>query len=141
MFSWKATARTKRLAELYTRSSDPTRIHLVGRTCLRRSSSSIRPLTAALLFKHVDIEYAFDSASAVSSVTTPCVGFAAFYSDVEHEVTTVHSGYRVTLTYNLYLDDTDMRLSGNSLRHTKLLSRPPLLTSYLTPLTYPTEDM
>jgi hypothetical protein len=28
-----------------------------------------------------------------------------FYSDVEHEVSVVTSGYRVTLTYNLYLVD------------------------------------
>lgn len=28
----------------------------------------------------------------------------AFFSDVEHEVSIVKSGYRVTLTYNLYID-------------------------------------
>lgn len=28
--------------------------------------------------------------------------FVVFYSDVEHEVSVVESGYRVTLTYNLY---------------------------------------
>lgn len=33
---------------------------------------------------------------------TQSIQFAAFYSDVEHEVLEVHSGHRVTLTYNLY---------------------------------------
>ena len=60
----------------------------------------------ALLFRHGDLEFTFDSGAAVSRATTPCVGFAAFYSDVEHEVTEVHSGHRVTLTYNLYLEDS-----------------------------------
>jgi hypothetical protein len=31
--------------------------------------------------------------------------WAAFYSDCEHEVLPVTSGYRVTLTYNLYYDE------------------------------------
>src|SRR6266481_5118479 len=31
--------------------------------------------------------------------------YAAFFSDVEHEVTSVIAGHRVTLTYNLYFDD------------------------------------
>ncbi|KAK0184839.1 hypothetical protein F5146DRAFT_1228479 [Armillaria mellea] len=33
------------------------------------------------------------------------VSYIAFYSDVEHEVLPVTSGIRVTLTYNLYLED------------------------------------
>ena len=35
------------------------------------------------------------------------IQWAAFYSDCEHEVLPVTSGYRVTLTYNLYLTQTD----------------------------------
>ncbi|EAU84544.1 hypothetical protein CC1G_00063 [Coprinopsis cinerea okayama7 len=35
-------------------------------------------------------------------VTMHRLAFAAFYSDIEHEVTPVKSGYRVTVTYNLY---------------------------------------
>lgn len=30
------------------------------------------------------------------------ISWAAFYSDCEHEVLEVKSGYRLTLTYNLY---------------------------------------
>ena len=33
------------------------------------------------------------------------VGYVAFYSDVEHEVTVVESGHRVSLAYNLYVSD------------------------------------
>ncbi|KAF9474004.1 hypothetical protein BDN70DRAFT_885332 [Pholiota conissans] len=58
----------------------------------------------SLLFRHRNTEYIFDSAAAVSSSSpkTPYAAFAAFFSDVEHEVTEVTSGHRVSLTYNLY---------------------------------------
>lgn len=56
----------------------------------------------SLHFRHGDIEHTFDSATAVSQGTMPCVGFAAFFSDVDHEVLAVETGYRVTITYNLY---------------------------------------
>jgi predicted 2-oxoglutarate/Fe(II)-dependent dioxygenase YbiX len=29
-------------------------------------------------------------------------GYVAFFSDIEHEVTSVTSGHRITSTYNLY---------------------------------------
>lgn len=60
----------------------------------------------SLVFRHGQQEFTFDSAAAVSCAATPSVAFATFYSDVEHEVTPVLSGHRVTLTYNLYLEDT-----------------------------------
>ena len=60
----------------------------------------------ALVFRHRDQEYKFDSAKAVHDATKLSVAYAAFYSDVEHEVEPVVSGYRVTLTYNLYLTRT-----------------------------------
>ena len=34
----------------------------------------------------------------------PQISYIAFYSDVEHEVAKVETGYRVTLTYNLYFN-------------------------------------
>ncbi|KAI6039890.1 hypothetical protein EDC04DRAFT_2879509 [Pisolithus marmoratus] len=37
----------------------------------------------------------------------PCVGYVAFFSDVEHEVRVVRAGHRVTLTYNLYFIPED----------------------------------
>jgi len=36
------------------------------------------------------------------TVPLSSISYAAFYGDVEHEVTEVKSGYRLTLTYNLY---------------------------------------
>ncbi|KAF8955841.1 hypothetical protein BDZ97DRAFT_1764411 [Flammula alnicola] len=56
----------------------------------------------SLVFRHRGREWTFDSAKAVSTPTSPHAAFVAFFSDVEHEVTPVTSGYRVTLTYNLY---------------------------------------
>lgn len=60
----------------------------------------------ALIFRDGDGEWTFDSAQALSKREGPCVAYMAFYSDVEHEVTPVVSGYRVTVTYNLYYATT-----------------------------------
>ena len=51
----------------------------------------------------------FDSSTLVYHPETkaPQIAYAAFYSDIEHEVTPVESGYRVTLTYNLHLIETN----------------------------------
>ena len=60
----------------------------------------------SLVFRHGGKECTFDTAREVSSQESPHVAFVAFYSDVEHEVSVVTSGYRVTLTYNLYWVDS-----------------------------------
>ncbi|PCH40476.1 hypothetical protein WOLCODRAFT_136899 [Wolfiporia cocos MD-104 SS10] len=61
-----------------------------------------------------------DSALMVADRTKPCVAYIAFYSDVEHEITPVKSGHRVTLTYNLYFTpDTAARRSGQIPRSDK----------------------
>ncbi|KAH8114724.1 hypothetical protein DFH11DRAFT_1688810 [Phellopilus nigrolimitatus] len=61
----------------------------------------------ALILRHDNKEWTFDSAQALAETSSPHahIGYIAFFSDVEHEVTTVKSGYRVTLTYNLHYDD------------------------------------
>ncbi|KAF5357328.1 hypothetical protein D9758_005963 [Tetrapyrgos nigripes] len=59
----------------------------------------------SLILRHGGEEFVYDSAKELGSASTPSIGYVAFYSDVEHEVTPVSSGYRVTLTYNLYLED------------------------------------
>jgi hypothetical protein len=56
----------------------------------------------ALTFRHGGGEWTFNSAEMVRTQTEPSITYVAFYSDVEHEVAPVTSGYRVTLTYNLY---------------------------------------
>ncbi|EMD36612.1 hypothetical protein CERSUDRAFT_95902 [Gelatoporia subvermispora B] len=47
-------------------------------------------------------KWSFDSATALQAAQIASVGYAAFYSDVEHEITPMVSGYRVTVTYNLF---------------------------------------
>ncbi|KAF8495794.1 hypothetical protein F5888DRAFT_1615451, partial [Russula emetica] len=61
----------------------------------------------ALLLRHRDREWIFDSGQALAGATNNqlSIGYVAFFSDIEHEVAPVTSGHRVTLTYNLYSDD------------------------------------
>ena len=61
----------------------------------------------ALLLRHRGHEWIFDSGQALAGAANDrlSIGYVAFFSDIEHEVAPVTSGYRVTLTYNLYFDD------------------------------------
>ena len=60
----------------------------------------------ALLLRHRGQEWTFDSGKLLEAAEDqPSIGYVAFFSDIEHEVVPVTSGYRVTLTYNLYFDD------------------------------------
>ncbi|TFK70207.1 hypothetical protein BDN72DRAFT_766933, partial [Pluteus cervinus] len=54
-----------------------------------------------LLLRHDGEEWAFDSAEILSK-DKGSAAWVAFYSDIEHEVTPITSGYRLTLTYNLF---------------------------------------
>ena len=72
----------------------------------------------ALLLRHRGQEWTFDSAAVLSVASPPSIAYAAFFSDIEHEVLPVTSGHRVTLTYNLYFDD-DKHTSAK-----KLVSEP-----------------
>jgi hypothetical protein len=58
----------------------------------------------ALILRHRDHEGIFDSGRALAAEEKPSIGYVAFFSDIEHEVSPVISGHRVTLTYNLYFD-------------------------------------
>lgn len=55
-----------------------------------------------LVLRQAEKEWTLDFTDKFASATEPSVCFVAFYGDVEHEVLPVTSGYRVTLTYNLY---------------------------------------
>ena len=68
----------------------------------------------SLIIRHNEKEWTFDSAKAVNTESTPHAAFVAFFSDVEHEVTPVISGYRVTLTYNLYFKKSDKADSSST---------------------------
>jgi 2OG-Fe(II) oxygenase superfamily len=59
-----------------------------------------------LLLRHRGQEWTFDSGEALAvAEDQPSIGYVAFFSDIEHEITPVTSGHRITLTYNLYFDD------------------------------------
>ncbi|KAJ7468267.1 hypothetical protein B0H11DRAFT_2305835 [Mycena galericulata] len=60
-----------------------------------------------LTLEHAGATWTFDSAAELSAAGTgsPAFAYVAFYSDVTHAVEPVRSGYRVTLTYNLFLAD------------------------------------
>ena len=66
----------------------------------------------ALHLRHRGQEWIFDSFQVLAAKDKPSIGYAAFFSDIEHEVALVTSGHRVTLTYNLYFDD-DGPISAN----------------------------
>jgi hypothetical protein len=62
----------------------------------------------ALHLRHRGHEWIFDSGQALSTKEEPSIGYAAFFSDIEHEVTQMISGHRVTLTFNLYFDGDEL---------------------------------
>jgi 2OG-Fe(II) oxygenase superfamily len=66
----------------------------------------------ALLLRHRGQEWIFDSGRELAAKDKPSIGYVVFFSDIEHEVSPVTSGHRVTLTYNLYFDD-DGPVSAN----------------------------
>ncbi|KAJ7816851.1 hypothetical protein B0H14DRAFT_3743117 [Mycena olivaceomarginata] len=60
----------------------------------------------ALTLEHNEKSWVFDSAAELAAASsTPSLAYVAFYSDVTHAVELVHTGCRVTLTYNLFLAD------------------------------------
>ncbi|KAI0051425.1 hypothetical protein FA95DRAFT_1580623 [Auriscalpium vulgare] len=69
----------------------------------------------ALALRHRGEEWMFDSAKAVAAAATPSIGFVAFFSNIEHEVSPVSQGHRVTLTFNLYFADAVQTLAPNLL--------------------------
>ena len=93
-----------------------------------------------LLLRHHGQEWTFDSANIVSTPNSesPHAAFISFFNNVEHEVSMVTSGYRVTLTYNLYfgedkqsivpsmlpVDDTEIKIKRSLI---KLLNDPKFL--------------
>lgn len=55
----------------------------------------------------------FDWSNSKGDGKEPSIGWAAFYSDCEHEVLNVTEGYRLTLTYNLFCVRGNGQLGGN----------------------------
>lgn len=57
-----------------------------------------------LLLRHWSRELEFNATALLQSTSSKCAAYAAFYSDVDHEVLEVTSGNRITVTFNLYFD-------------------------------------
>ncbi|KAJ7215357.1 hypothetical protein GGX14DRAFT_442819 [Mycena pura] len=61
-----------------------------------------------LVLTHGEDKFTFDSAAELGKHKSgPAVAYIAFYSDTKHEVLPVHSGHRVTLTFNLFVDHAE----------------------------------
>ena len=58
-----------------------------------------------LIMRKGENEWTFDAAQALAECSGPHIAYVALYSDVEHEVSMVTSGHRISITYNLYFDD------------------------------------
>ena len=63
--------------------------------------SALAVLGGALVTRHNGQEITYDWSSPADDPVRS-IQWAAFFSDVEHEILPVTEGYRVTLTYNLY---------------------------------------
>jgi hypothetical protein len=80
----------------------------------------------ALLLRHRGQEWTFDSGEALAAANDqPSIGYVAFFSDIEHEVTPVTSGHRITLTYNLYFDDGGPVSPNDAVSEHLISPRPP----------------
>ncbi|KAL1733982.1 hypothetical protein EV714DRAFT_203423 [Schizophyllum commune] len=77
----------------------------------------------ALVLRENNKEWTFDSAAEVLAGDAPRIGYVVFFSDVEHEVARVTSGFRVTLTYNLYFNAKSTTPANALLRQPDLPSR------------------
>lgn len=70
----------------------------------------------ALKFQHDGHSLHFDSAQAIADAPTMSIAYAAFFSDIDHEVDVVETGYRVTLTYNLYYKSRSAKAISPSIK-------------------------
>ena len=64
-----------------------------------------------LIMRKGENEWSFDAAQALAGCQGPHIAYVALYSDIEHEVAMVKSGHRISVTYNLYLDDDAQALT------------------------------
>jgi hypothetical protein len=65
-----------------------------------------------LAVRNAGNEVVFDWSKSANTDTSPCIKWAAFYSDCQHEVLQVTSGHRITLTYNLFVTRGHGHLAG-----------------------------
>src|SRR6266436_1851007 len=97
----------------------------------------------ALLLRHRDHEWTFDSGKALAAAKNKLsIGYATFFSDIEHEFALVTSGHRITLTYDLYFDDGGPVSPNDAVLDPEYLTPPQLMNkdAYCDDLTTPLED-
>ena len=75
-----------------------------------------------LRFRKGERVWDFDSATSIANCQEPSVAWVAFPGDLEHEVLPVESGYRVTLTYNIYFDSEPPPMTFGHLREKRRLA-------------------
>ena len=68
----------------------------------------------SLVLRHHKKEVVFDW-SFTPNHPAKTIKWAAFFSNIEHEILPVTSGHRVTLTYNLYREGSEMLVPGQSI--------------------------
>ncbi|EJD48524.1 hypothetical protein AURDEDRAFT_35384, partial [Auricularia subglabra TFB-10046 SS5] len=110
LFGWQEDARFIK-AELYklnvygagsffkSHRDTPRSEHMFGSLVLTFATAHEG---GSLVLRHDGAEVAHTTSDSSSFKSPYHVFWAAFFSDVEHEVLPVSSGHRVTLTYNLY---------------------------------------
>ena len=70
------------------------------------SNHVLKPFSGgSLVPRHLGREVIFDWSSSFQGSHGQNIQWAAFFSDVEHEILPVTSGHRITLTYNLYYEE------------------------------------
>ncbi|KAJ8456967.1 hypothetical protein ONZ45_g18506 [Pleurotus djamor] len=107
-----------RLAHDGTIRADLAKLHLFGLgsfSAPRKDTGTFGSLVIVLPIPHEGgemilrpdglPEVRYDSGSILKKHGKQVIIYAAFYGEVEHEVLPVTAGYRVTLIYNLYLND------------------------------------
>ncbi|KAL7425250.1 hypothetical protein Q5752_000938 [Cryptotrichosporon argae] len=87
-----------------------------------------------LVVWHQGHEHVFDWFNAVNN---NAVAWAFLYSDREHEVLPVKSGYRVTLAYDVFVDDSQLPASVKNSKAIEPIT-PTLKRVFLNPLFAPT---
>ena len=71
-----------------------------------------------LIVSHGKNSSIIDFADVLKTQVRNTLAYAIFYSDVDHEVSKVTSGYRVSLTYNLYYaEDDEVETESDKLVH------------------------
>ena len=71
----------------------------------------------SLLLRHRNYRFTFDGQALLQGAPPASIAWVAFFGDVEHEVSPVTSGHRITITFNLYFDSNFRPASRATSKH------------------------